>query len=186
MPRSRVRRILSTGPLALALSIPLLPTVSGQTGPRSGVESAPSYPWYLEGVTAALITLVVGGLLLVVAPRYTERVTDRVLEKPGASFLWGLGVLVGVVVLSFVLALTGIGMIVAIPLLLAFVLVAIVAGEFGYLAAGRLAGGNRGVTLLIAVALSAFAGAVPILGYLVALFVSSAGLGAFAIDVLDD
>ncbi len=151
-------------------------------GPGPGPEAVPRFPWFLEGIGAAVLTLVVGGLLIALVPDYTRRVTDRALEEPGMAFLWGAGVTITVIVVAVVLAITVVGIIVAIPLLIAFALFALVAGEFGYLAVGRLVSDDWLPALGVAALVAAVVGSVPLLGGLVAFVISSVGIGSVVVD----
>lgn len=154
-------------------------------GVSTGAETAAGTPWYVQSVTAALLTLVIGGLLIAVAPDSTRRQTDRALETPGAAFVYGFGTVIGVIGLSFVLAITVVGIVVAVPLLLGFVLAALVAGEYGYLAVGRLVTDDWLPALGVATVVSAAVGAVPVFGTLAGFVISSIGLGTVAMGFLD-
>lgn len=150
----------------------------------------PSDPWVEllagEALGAVLGTLVIGGLLILLAPEYTETVTDRSLREPGTAFLWGLGLTFAVIVGSLVLALTVVGLLIAVPLLLAFSLYALVASEVGFLAAGRLVSDDWGTAFPVALIVAAVAGGVPLLGGLIAFVLSCIGIGAVAMEYTDD
>ncbi|SEW15675.1 hypothetical protein [Natrinema salifodinae] len=169
---------LATGPV----------TALAQRAPdevRTGVETATGYPWYVDGIAPALITLVVGGLLIVASPDGTRRQTDRALESPGAAFVYGLLSLIVVVGASFLLAITMIGIVLAIPLLLGYAIALIVAGEFGYLAVGRLAADAWPAALAVAIAVSALTGLVPVLGSLVGFVIGMIGAGTVVMEIVD-
>ncbi|MDF9744626.1 hypothetical protein [Natrinema salsiterrestre] len=150
-----------------------------------GAETAASTPWYVQSITAAVITLVIGGLLIAIAPDGTRRQTDRVLEQPGAAFVSGVVSLVAVIGVAFVLAITGIGIVLAIPLLLIFALLALVTGVYGYLAVGRLASDSWPLALGVAIVVSALVGAVPVLGSIAGFVISSIGLGVVVMDSME-
>ncbi|MFC4247301.1 hypothetical protein ACFOZ7_09870 [Natribaculum luteum] len=172
---------ITTVTLAVSSSSALAQDVPGP-GPGPGPEAVPRFPWFLEGIGAAVLTLIVGGLLIAFVPDYTRRVTDRALEEPGRVFLWGAGISIAVIVVAVVLAITVVGIIVAIPLLIAFALFALVAGEFGYLAAGRLVSDDWLPALGVAALVAAVVGSVPLLGGLVAFGISSVGIGSVVVD----
>lgn len=152
---------------------------------RTGVETATRYPWYVDAITPAAITLVVGGLLIAVSPSGTRRRTDRALESPGATFVYGLLSLIGVIGTSVLLAITVIGLILAIPLLFGYVIVLFVAGQLGYLAVGRLAADAWPAALAVAIAVSALVGLVPVLGSLVGFVIGMIGMGTVVIELAE-
>lgn len=121
-----------------------------------------------------LFTLVIGGGLVALAPEYTRRTTDYARSRPIAAFLYGLFVTALAFVGLVILFVTVIGIVLAIPIALAWIVVA----ELGFLAAGRAVTGDWGVALLVAVLLSAFAGGVPVLGTGVGFALGTVGLGA--------
>lgn len=134
-----------------------------------------------QAVAGGLMTLVIGGLLIVLAPEYTERTTGRIRETPVEAMLYGLGITILVVIVFVILILTVIGIIVVIPLAIALAVVA----ELGYLAAGRSVTDDWGPALLVAIGVAAIASGVPILGGLVALVLSSMGVGGAYLDYRD-
>lgn len=180
--RTQTRVACSTCFLTLAVALFANP-VAAQPGPRSGLESIPRYAWYLEGLSAALVTLVVCGLFIALAPRYTRRVTDLALERPGSAFLIGLVVSIAIIVVAVFLAITVIGMIIAIPMLLVFGVVAFLTAELAFLAMGRLASDDWTVALLVAVGIAWFVGAIPVFGSLLGFVLACLGFGAFVLDV---
>ncbi|QLK27438.1 hypothetical protein HYG81_07520 [Natrinema zhouii] len=172
---------LRTAVLATATTLLTVPAVvlaqRTPSGYETGTETATAMPWYVQAIIAGGLTLVIGGLLVAVAPDSTRRRTDRALEAPGITFVYG--VVSGVVVIgaAFLLAITGFGLIFAVPMLLIFVLVALVSGEYGYLAVGRLVSDDWLLALGSAIVVSAAVGAVPVLGTIVGFVISSIGLG---------
>lgn len=179
-------------PAAVVASI-VLPLVGSSTALaqrrpdefRTGVETATRFSWYVDGIVAALVTLLIGGLLIAVMPDRTRRLTDRALERPGAAFGYGFVSLIAVFGLAFVLAITVIGIVLAIPLLLVYALVALVAGEVGYLAVGRLAADDWLPALGVAVVVAGVAGAVPVLGSLVGFVVGMIGIGTVLMALVE-
>lgn len=135
-----------------------------------------------EAVVAALITLVVGGGLILLTPGYTERTTQRILDHPGEALLYGIAIGLLATIVLVILILSVIGILLAIPL----IIVLVVFGELGYLAVGRLVTDNWGIVLLVAMGTSAVAGGVPVLGALLAIILSSLGIGAAYLDYRDD
>lgn len=136
----------------------------------------------VDAVIGGIVTLLIGGGLIALAPEFTERSTDRVLEDPGETFLYGLGIFIAALVVVFLLAITIVGIVLVVPLVIALV----VGGEIGYLAAGRAVVDDLGPALLVAIVLSAFASGVPWVGGLVGFVVASTGTGAWYLDYRDD
>jgi hypothetical protein len=130
-----------------------------------------------QAVIAVGTTLFIGVILLAGSPEYTERVTTVILEQPAKSFAVGLVgnfCLFGLVV---ILALSRIGIIVLVPLLIGLIPALLVVSVVGQLAVGRLLGRMWTPALVVAVLVSGLIAVVPILGYLGGLVLSSCGLG---------
>lgn len=174
------RRIeLSTALGAVALLVGLALPAAAQQPPDRVPTTGGSM--LLDAAVAGVVTLLVGGGFVALAPEYTERTTDRALEDPGETFLYGLGILVAAIVVVFLLAITIVGLVLAIPL----VIVLAVVGQLGYLAAGRAVADDWGVALLFAVVVSALSNGVPVLGGLVGFVLGSVGTGAWYLDYRD-
>lgn len=164
-PRSqRLKR--SSGALLFG-GVALVAPVAAQ---QPGAEIHPA----VQALGSMLVTLVIGGGLVVLAPEYTHRTTDYARARPIAAFLYGLFVTVLALVALVILFVTVIGILLAIPLALVWIVMA----ELGFLAAGRSVSGDWGVALLGAALLSAFAGGVPVLGTVVGFVFGTVGLGA--------
>ncbi len=92
-------------------------------------------------VGAFLTTLVIGGVLVVLAPDYTERTVSEVFDDPVTSFIYGFLFLLLLALVVFGLVITIIGILLAIPLVLVAYLVWAVGATIGFLAIGdRLVG----------------------------------------------
>ena len=181
-PTRRVRASLAVS-VALVSAVWFVQVAAAQsTDPGAD----PGVSLVVQAIAAGAVTLVIGGLFIVAAPEYTERVTDRALTRPGQTFLWGVALFVAVLGSAFVLAITIIGLIVAIPLLFLYVLFALVAGELGYLAAGRLASDDWPIVLLVAIGVAFVVGGVPILGGLIGFILGCIGVGAVVVDYRAD
>lgn len=164
------------------LSTVTMGTVAAQGSPEWSTEVGPVLPWYLEGVGAAVLTVVVAGLLVSLAPNYTRRVTDRALEEPGMTFLVGVLASIAFVVVVFALFLTVLLAILAIPLVLVAIPIAFVASALGYLTAARLVTDDFGAAVLIAGGVAFGCAIVPWLGGLANLVIVSVGTGALLVD----
>lgn len=171
--------------LAIAVIVPTIALAQYGPGPDYANDAASTVAPLVSGIGAGLTTLLIGALLVLFAPAYTERVTDRAIDAPGATFLWGFGVSILVVVVAFVFAITIVGLVIAIPLVLVFGLFALVASEFGFLAAGRLVSEDWTVVVLVAVLVAVFTGYVPLLGGLVGFVLGSIGIGAAIFEYRD-
>lgn len=112
---------------------------------------------FASALGSFLTTLIVGAILIAIAPEYSrDRMADA-LAEPIESFLYGIGSLLLLFIAIFVLAITIVGIIVAIPLaILAYVIWA-VGAAIAFLAIGdRLVGHGDGWTkpLLVGAAIN--------------------------------
>jgi hypothetical protein len=158
----------------------LLPGVAAAQ--RDVASSAPEVSIVVQLIVGFLVTLLVGGLLVGAAPDYLDRIVDQTRGEPGVSVLWGIGVLALFIGLVFILAITVIGIVVVIPLVIAFAVVSVVATTIAYVSLVDGLVDSRGLAVVGAALVSTVVAAVPILGDIVGFFVSAAGLGAVAID----
>jgi hypothetical protein len=178
-------------PVTMLVALIALPVSAGVAAAQVATRTAEPVGAELLGraVGSLVGTLVAGGAAVLVAPDYSADVVERVRRRPAGTVLVGVATLVGVVVATVALALTVVGVVVAIPGLVVFGVIAAVAGALGWVAVGRtLLGGTASLAsgLLVGTVLSLLIGLVPILGGLVAFLVSSAGLGAVVSRHLDD
>lgn len=126
--------------------------------------------------------LLVGGILLAVAPSYVKRLSEDINAEPVANFGWGILVYIGTIVLAVILTITIIGAIVAIPLLLVLVVAVIVGQVVAFIAVlGRWVEGDW-VALGAAAVVAGALGFVPGIGGLVNLVISAIGFGAVVRD----
>lgn len=138
-------------------------------------------------VGAFLTTLVIGAILVAIAPEYTQRMMRDVAEEPVGSFVYGLLSLLLLLAASFLLFITIIGIVVALPLLLVAWVVWGVGAAIAYLAiADRLVGHDDGwlKALLVGAGIN---GVLTItgIGGLVAFGIGAAGFGAVLRSYLD-
>lgn len=172
------RRVVAL--LAFALVPIVVPAVAAAQGAPGFDQPNPSPMVRLAG--GFIFSLIVGSIMLATAPGYVDRIIERVQTDTGASFLWGIGVLALFIGLFVLLVITVVGIIVAIPLLIVFVVVAIIGNVLGYLALLSGLVESRWVALVLASALAAILGAIPVLGNLIGFVVGSLGVGAIARD----
>lgn len=130
-------------------------------------------------------TLAVGAIMVALAPAFVERTMTVVADEPAASFGYGLAVLLGLLVVSVLLAITGFGLLVVIPLLLIAVVVWAIGSVVAFLAiADRLLDRGDGwlVPLLVAAAIN---GGLTLTGVggIVAFCIGAAGFGAVVRDL---
>lgn len=168
---------------AIALSGVFLDLVA-RTGPNVDVGIDPAAGIVGGAVGAFLTTLVVGGIMLAVAPAYTERMRAIVLDEPVGAFVYGIVALLVVVVVAIVLAITIIGILLALPLVIVAYVVWAVGSAIAYLAIGdRLVGHEDGwlKPLLVGAGINGVL-ALTGVGGLVAFGIGAAGFGAVLRD----
>lgn len=156
------------------------PTLAG--GPLQTLPDAVTSLLGLVGgaVGAALTTLLVGAILVALAPDYARGRMDEVVDRPLGSLGYGLAVLVFIVLATVVLAITIVGLVVAIPLAIVAYLAWAVGSAVAFLAVGdRLVGHADGWAkpLLVGAAINGLL-ALTGVGGLVSFCVGAAGFGA--------
>lgn len=159
-------------------------SVVAQVGQQPGVPDAvvgsPVQSVLSGALGSFLLTLLVGGLLMGIWPTYTRGRMDDIADQPLNTFLYGLGVILLLVVISAVLVVTVVGVLVAIPLLLFVSLVWIVGSAVAFLLVGhRIAGDGDGwfKPLLVGAAVNGGL-ALTGIGGLVSFCLGAAGFGA--------
>jgi hypothetical protein len=138
-------------------------------------------------VGAFLTTLLVGALLVALAPEYTRERMATVLAEPVGSFVYGLASLVFLVLVTVVLAITIIGLFLAVPLALVAYVVWAVGSAVAFLAvADRLVGHEDGWTkpLLVGAGINGLLTLTGV-GGLLSFAVGAVGFGAVLRDYLE-
>lgn len=156
--------------------------------PSIGSETDPSFESIVSGlftVYGFIVNLLLGGLLLLLFPRFSDQIADRVATEPLRTGAIGLGLFVVVPLLLLVFAVTVIGIPLAVAGAFLFAFVAWVALVYGRFALGAwllsLADyENRWAALLLGLLLGAVFGLVPYVGGLLNFLVFVLGLGALA------
>jgi cytoskeletal protein CcmA (bactofilin family) len=147
---------------------------------------APVIPNWVGAVYGFFANLLLGVVLLALAPGFSRRVaglgTGEALRSGGV----GLLVLLGVPVLLIAVAVTIIGIPLSIAGFVAFLLTLWAAGVYGAYTVGTWLVSytdtqNRWLALVVGLLIVALVGAVPILGGLIGFLVLLVGLGAFAL-----
>lgn len=162
---------------------PHVPTVSfGDVRPRG------FFAWgvdILMGIVTAIAFAALGALVILFAPGPTRRVGEAAHAQPLGSAGIGCLTLIVLPILGILLAITVIG----IPVALVLVLAAAIAWIFGWIAIGYLAGERilkalnareilPVVAVVVGILVLAVIGQVPLLGWLVSLLVGTLGIGA--------
>lgn len=158
-----------------------------QGGPDFAVEVGPGGGLAGSALSAFATTLVVSLLLVAFVPEYTERMIRQVEDDPLDSFLYGFLALLVLVVLIIAFAITIIGLVVAIPLVLMAYVFWAVGGAVAFLAiALRIVDRDDGWLKPILVA-AAISGALVLtgIGGLVSLVIGAVGFGTVLQDFLD-
>lgn len=140
-----------------------------------------------SAVGAFVTTLVVGAILVAVAPDYLERQMEAVLDEPVGTFVYGLVSLLFAILVTVVLVLTIVGILVAIPFAILTYLVWAVGSAVAFLAvADRVVGHDDGwaTPLVVGAAMNGLLTLTGI-GGLVSFCVGAAGFGAVLRDYLE-
>jgi hypothetical protein len=130
-------------------------------------------------VSAFLTTLIVGAILVAVAPEYTTDRMAAVVEDPVAAFLYGLAVFLLLILVVVVLVFTFVGIVVAVPLAVLGYVAWAVGSTVAFLAiVDRIVGREEGWTRPLVVAAALNGGlALTGVGGLVTFAVGAAGFG---------
>lgn len=135
-----------------------------------------------------LVNLVVGALLLLLVPGFSLRVADRVRERPLFSLGVGIVTLLVTPVILALLAITIIGIPLAVIGLIMYLVAIWLANIYGSIGIGRtvLAAVNRTnkwLALVIGLVIVSLLGAIPVVGGLIHFLVLLVGLGAMVLRV---
>ncbi|QCJ48378.1 hypothetical protein [Haloprofundus sp. MHR1] len=178
MVSKRTLRVAGSATVALAA---LAGVAAAQQPPST--PSPPQISPILTFVASLALNLVIGGIVVAVAPDYLRRTSARVRDDPVSSFIWGLIAFVGLLVASILI----ITMIVTIPALLVLGIVGnvIVAVTLGMLVAGGAVDDSLFKALVVGVIIVSLIGLVPILGGLVNFVLGMIGGGAVVNEFRD-
>ena len=164
-------------------------------GPATAQEPhAPQFGLGL-GVTAQFVvslffTLVFGAIIVAVAPDFLRTIVSDVRESPGEMAIYGLAAVVGGFVAIVVLAITIIGLVVAVPGAIAFGLYVAVTSlistiAVGYLLLDSVSGATLWSGLVVGALLSAVLSVIPVVGGIVSFVVGLFGIGAVSKRLYD-
>ncbi|WP_435334934.1 hypothetical protein [Haloarchaeobius sp. TZWWS8] len=172
------------------MNVPLVSHVSGLVLQAQGngvnVNFDPTFGLLGSAVGAFLTTLIVGAILVALAPAFTERMMVQVRDDPISSFLSGFVCLILVVLVTIILVITIVGILLAIPFALLAMVIWAVGAAIAYLAiAERLVGREDGWAKPLVVA-AAINGGLTLTGFgsIVSFCVGAAGFGAVLRDWL--
>ena len=162
-------------------------TQDSSLGPSMLPNVQPIASW-LFALYALALNLLLGAILLVLFPRFSAGVAERVATSPLRTGLAGLAVLVGVPILLIAVAITVIGIPITIVGAFLFALVAwigVVYGRFAVAAWILSAVGvdNRWLALVVGLVAGAILSQVPWVGGLVNFLVFLLGLGALSVGL---
>jgi uncharacterized protein YacL len=140
-----------------------------------------------SAVGAFVTTLVVGAILVTVAPDYVRRLGRYLRDEPVGSFVYGLISLVGVILVTVLLVITIIGILLAIPFaILAWVIWAVGASIAFLAIAEELVSADDGwLKPLVVAALLNGGLTITGIGGIVAFCIGAAGFGAVLRDYLE-
>lgn len=157
-------------------------------GPSTITDFQPVASWVFS-VNAFVLNLALGALLLGLFPEFSDRVSERVRANPGKSALAGLGVTVAVPVLLVAVAITVVGIPLSIVGLLSFLIVAWIGLVYGRFAVGSwllslVDVDNRWAALLVGLVVGAVLWWLPIVGSFLNLVIFLLGLGALVLGLV--
>ncbi|MCT9095512.1 hypothetical protein [Haloarchaeobius sp. HME9146] len=144
------------------------------------VDVNPAFGLVGSAISAFLTTLLVGAILVALAPKYTEKMMDRVRAEPIGSAIYGIVLLVLLLLVMLILVITIIGILFAIPLGIVVFVAWAIGAAIAYLAiAERLVGLEDGwlKPLLVGAAINGGL-ALTGIGGIVSFCIGAAGFGA--------
>lgn len=151
-------------------------------------EPVPTIPAWFGALYGFLANLLLGALLLLVAPGFSREVAGRVRNEPLVAGGVGLLTLIGVPIALVLLAITIVGIPLAILGALLFATTVWIGVVYGGFALGTwllslVDEGNRWAALALGLLLLAVLGVIPFLGGLVGFVVLLLGLGSLALSL---
>jgi hypothetical protein len=163
-------------------------SVGGEVSNEDWADAASGWGWVsLIGwwLAVSVSTLVVGVLLVVLAPAALYAAERAVRERLGATVAWGLGIAIGVPLLAVLALITLVGIPFGIALLLATIPVLLVAYVTSAWMVGRRVLRNRSTSRWTALfagwAILRVLALIPVVGALVGVVATVVGLGALAV-----
>jgi len=179
-----VGTVVVTATLALVAAGGVATAQSGATDPRSSLDLGTRL--VVNFGAGFVVNLLLGGALVALGPEYASRKLDEIRGDLGETVVWGLIVGIGVPIALAVLAITIIGLVVAIPGILVLAGVGIVGSAVMVGVVGSsLTGGDDpgGTEVLVGALVLALATAIPVLGGLINWLVTLPGVGMVGHDL---
>jgi len=170
-------------PAAIASALALLAFAGIAAGQSSGAASELGLGVRIgTSFGVALIgNVLLGGFALALAPQYTRNCVREISDDPGGAFVWGLLVAVGVPIALFLLAITIVGLLVAVPGAFVLAIVSLVGNAVTIVWVGSaIAGDARDPSaraLVVGAAVLSCLWAIPILGNFLSQILSLLGTG---------
>ncbi|WP_251329609.1 hypothetical protein [Haloplanus pelagicus] len=132
-----------------------------------------------------VVNLVLGGLLVALAPEYARNAVDAIRDDPGTAVLWGLIVGIAVPIALVLVALTIIGLLITIPGLLVLVVLGVVGNAVSICWVGSLlTDGGVGVAAVgVGALVLALIAVIPLVGNLATTLIGFVGLGVVGRDL---
>lgn len=189
MPSTRITRSSRTASVAAAVAVALAALVAladpaaAQTLPET--PRRPVFGPLVSFAAGLVVNLVLGVIVVGVAPDYSRALVDRIRSEPFESFVFGLVTYVAVIVASILLAITIIGIVVLIPGLIVLAVVGVAANVLAVVTVGAvLTGRTRDASLWTALVAGAVVvsllTAIPVVGDLTNFVLGTLGMGAIA------
>lgn len=130
---------------------------------------------------AFVVNLLLAGAAVTLGPRYTSLRVEDVRSDPGSAFLWGLLVSIGVPIALALLAITIVGLLVAVPGFVVLAIVGIVGNAVTVIWVGSAIAGDAGrpdgTAAAVGALVLAIVWSIPVLGNFVSSVVSLLGTG---------
>lgn len=181
----RVRRVT----LLVGAVLALAGVAAAQPGPGTfPTDRAQPSPLASAGATL-VFDLLVGVLLVGLVPDYVRKTTEWIRNEPVSSFLWGLGISIVLGILIFVFAITIVGLLLAVPLVILGLILGIVGNVLAMTTIGILIleradrEADLWPALFVGVAIAVIVGLVPFVGGLFNFVVGMIGFGAVVSNV---
>lgn len=172
-----IRPLVRVGTAIAALA---LVGLAAAQSPNAGSELGFGTRFGIRFVVALVVYLLLGGALVALGPRYARKTVNELRVEPGVAFGWGLLVGIGVPIALVLVALTIIGLIVAIPGLIVLALVDVVGNAVTVVWLGSSLTGDDslgGKAVAAGALVLAVPASIPVLGNLLTTLLGFFGLG---------
>lgn len=164
-----------------ALGLVGLQGLATAQSPNAGLDLGFGAGLVVQFLVSLVVYLLLGGALVAFGPRYADAMVSDLRDDPGGAFGWGLVAGVVAPIVLVILALTIIGLIVAIPGFVVLLILGIVGNAVTIAWIGTTLGDTGGAVDGYAVGVGALAlaivGAIPLLGGFLTSLLGFFGLG---------